>query len=389
MGPPGGSALPPKPRAARCRTELPCASFAMNIGPARCRGQPSAALAKSCSRWRAHRAPARGRPDRGPAPSSRRRRVDAPGNAGLYSARMYRVYGALLALAWAAVLPCQMLMSFLQRGRLPPFRERLGFLPGDVPTGGFWIHAVSVGEMRLALRILPELRRRFTGTPVHVSTGTPTGRALGAAPAGGPPPESIGALPFDLPFAMGRLLDRLRPRAVLIVETEIWPNLLRLCAKRGVPVLLVNGRISSRSFPRYRALRGFVGRALPRFRTLGVQSRDDADRVISLGAPADRVVVTGNVKFDLDPPRVDPVGLRRRLGVEETAPLFVAGSTAAGEEAPVLQAFRALRAAHPRARLVLAPRHPENFGAAERTARDAGHAVLAWSRLAERTADSP
>lgn len=300
---------------------------------------------------------------------------------------MYRVYGALLALAWAAVLPCQMLMSFLQRTKLPPLRERLGFLHGNVSTGGFWIHAVSVGEMRLALRILPELRRRFPGAPVHVSTGTPTGRALGAAGAGGLPPESIGALPFDLPFAMGRLLDRLRPRAVLIVETEIWPNLLRLCAARGVPVLLVNGRISPRSFPHYRALRGFVGRALLGFRTLGMQSRDDADRVISLGAPVDRVVVTGNVKFDLEPARVDPVALRRRLGTEETAPLFVAGSTAAGEEGPVLQAFRALRAAHPRARLILAPRHPENFGAAERAARDAGHAVLTWSRLTGATAD--
>src|SRR5207247_9756922 len=104
------------------------------------------------------------------------RRVRSPAAGGLHSARMYRVYGALLPLPWAAVLPNQMLMSCLQRGRLPPFRERLGFLPGDVPTGGFWIHAVSVGEMRLALRILPELRRRFTGTPVHVSTGTPTGQ---------------------------------------------------------------------------------------------------------------------------------------------------------------------------------------------------------------------
>src|SRR5439155_2535237 len=165
------------------------------------------------------------------------------------------------------------------------------------------------------------------------------------------------------------------------------PTLLRLCAPRGVPVLLVNGRISPRSFPRYRALRGFVGRALPGFRTLGMQSRDDADRIVSLGAPADRVVVTGNLKFDLEPPRVDPVALRRRLGVEETAPLFVAGSTAAGEEGPVLQAFRALRTAHPRARLILAPRHPENFGAAERAARDDGHAVFAWSRLADATAD--
>ena len=294
---------------------------------------------------------------------------------------MYRLYGALLFLAWAAVLPCQMLMTVLKRTSLPPLRERLGHLPAGAAGGGFWIHAVSVGEVRLALSLLPSLRRRFPGAPVHLTTGTATGRAL-AATGGAAPPESIAALPFDLPFAMGRLLDGLRPRAILILETEIWPNLLRLCARRGVPVILVNGRISPRSYPRYRALGLFLRRALPGVSLFGMQSREDADRIVSLGADERRVRVTGNLKFDLAPPQADRQGVRRRLGLEDGAPLFVAGSTAAGEEPAVLEAFAALRRSHPSARLVLAPRHPENFAAAQRLARAAGHAVVLWSRYA-------
>jgi 3-deoxy-D-manno-octulosonic-acid transferase len=292
---------------------------------------------------------------------------------------MYRLYGALLFLAWAAVLPCQMLMTVLKRTSLPPLRERLGHVPAGAAGGGFWIHAVSVGEVRLALSLMPSLRRRFPGAPVHLTTGTATGRAL-AATGGAAPPESIAALPFDLPFAMGRLLDGLRPRAILILETEIWPNLLRLCARRGVPVILVNGRISPRSYPRYRALGLFLRRALPGVSLFGMQSREDADRIVSLGADERRVRVTGNLKFDLAPPQADRQGVRRRLGLEDGAPLFVAGSTAAGEEPAVLEAFAALRRSHPSARLVLAPRHPENFAAAQRLARAAGHAVALWSR---------
>lgn len=296
---------------------------------------------------------------------------------------MYRLYGALLSLAWAAVLPCQMLMTVLKRTSLPPLRERLGHLPAGAAAGGFWIHAVSVGEVRLALALLPALRRRFPGAPVHLTTATATGRALASARAGGAaPPESIAALPFDLPFAMGRLLDRLRPRAILILETEIWPNLLRLCAREGVPVILVNGRISPRSFPRYRALRPFLRRVLSGVSLFGMQSREDADRIVHLGADERRVRVTGNLKFDLAPPPADRQGVRLRLGLEDGTPLFVAGSTAAREERAVLDAFAALRRSHPSARLVLAPRHPEDFAAAQRLAGAAGHAVALWSRLA-------
>src|SRR2546428_494229 len=185
---------------------------------------------------------------------------------------MYRVYGALTALAWAAVLPYQMVMAILKRTPPPSLRERLGYLQDGTAPGGFWMHAVSVGEVRLALRILPELRRRFPGAAVHLTTGTATGRALAASGAGALPPVSVGALPFDLPFAMGRLIDRLRPRAVLVMETEIWPNLLRICAERGVPVLLVNGRISSRSYPSRTGTPRSAQKALHGFTTFGMQN---------------------------------------------------------------------------------------------------------------------
>ncbi len=298
---------------------------------------------------------------------------------------MYRLYGALLALGWAAVLPYQTLMGIRKRTPLPALRERLGSLP-KVAVGGFWVHAVSVGEVRLALRLLKELKRLFPGAPVHLTTGTATGRSLAVSGDGGAAPDSVGALPFDLPFAMGRLLDRLRPRAVLVLETEIWPNLLRGCERRGVPVLLINGRISRRSHPRYRVIRPFLRRVLPGFRILGMQSAEDAERIIGLGAPRERVRVTGNLKFDLDPPREDRAALRSRLGVEDTTPLFVAGSTAPGEETPVLEALATLRLTDRRARLILAPRHPGDFAAAARAARAAGLRVASWSGIAEGSA---
>jgi 3-deoxy-D-manno-octulosonic-acid transferase len=302
---------------------------------------------------------------------------------------MYSVYGALTALAWAAVLPYQIVMAVLRRRTAPRLRDKLGYLPKGAVAGGFWVHAVSVGEVRLALRILPELRRRFPGIPVHMTTGTLTGRDLAATGDGGRPPDSVGGLPFDLSSCMTRFLDRLSPRAVVILETEIWPNLLRLCAARGLPVVLANGRISTRTYPRYYALRPLVRRALLGFTSLGMQSRQDADRILALGALPGRVRVTGNLKFDLEPSRADRLDVRRRLGVDGQEPLFVAGSTAPGENTAVLQGFQALRRADPRARLIVAPRHPESFAPAERAARDAGHDVATWSRVSARPEPGP
>ena len=274
---------------------------------------------------------------------------------------MYGLYGALLRLAWAAVLPCQIVIPRLTGGDSPPWRERLGHAPapaGDRP-GGLWIHAVSVGEVRLALSLVGRLRQDFPGQSIHLTTTTATGRAV-AEGAIDIRPDSISTLPIDLPRSMGRLLDRLRPSGVLIMETEIWPNLLRLCGRRNVPVVLVNGRISTRAYPRYRMVRRFLRRVLSDFRLFSMQSQEDADRIVSLGAPRDRVRVTGNLKFDIAPPEAAPHAIRARIGIGTDEILFLAGSTEPGEEYPVLEAFRMIRGTYPRSRLIYVPRHPED-----------------------------
>ncbi|HEU4402318.1 MAG TPA: 3-deoxy-D-manno-octulosonic acid transferase [Candidatus Polarisedimenticolia bacterium] len=298
---------------------------------------------------------------------------------------MYGLYGALLRLAWAFALPYQIVIAFVSGRKRPGLAERLG-LHGEGATprpGGLWVHAVSVGEVRLALPLLARLRDLQPGLPLHLTTSTATGRALADQAQGGGSaarPDSTSALPFDLPASMGRLLDRLRPRAVLIVETEIWPNLLRLCDRRSIPVILVNGRISPRAYARYRAVRFFLRRALEAIHLFAMQSEEDAARIRTLGAPPTRVRVTGNLKFDLPLPDVSGAAIRARIGLGADEPLFVAGSTAPGEERPVLEAFRALRGHDPRVRLVLAPRHPERFARAEEALRAAGLTVGTWSR---------
>jgi len=299
---------------------------------------------------------------------------------------MYGLYGALLRLAWAVVIPYQFVMGLVAGRPGPRLRERLVRGPASsaqVPNG-VWVHAVSVGEVRLALTVIAALRRRWPEGPVHLTTGTETGRALALEAAGRAAPgapDSLSALPLDLPGPMGRLIDRLRPRAILVIETEIWPNLCRRAAGQGVPVVILNGRLSPRTFPRYRAARRLFARALADVALVAAQTTEDADRFLALGAPAGRVLVTGNLKFDLPVPRADGEVVRHRLGFPPGATVLVAGSTARAEAAPVLAAYAALVAADPAARLVLAPRHPEDVDPAAAALEAGGIRWRRWSAL--------
>ncbi len=294
------------------------------------------------------------------------------------------LYGALLLLAWAAVLPYQMVIGALS-GRPRAFvRERLGLVDPPAPAAGHgvWVHAVSVGEVRLALLLIAALRDRFPGLSAVLTTGTVTGRALamGTDRPTAAWVDRVAAMPIDLPGTMGRFLARVRPRAVIVIETEIWPVMLQVCGRSGIPVAIVNGRISPRAYRRYRLLRRFLAGALRHVTLFAMQTGQDAARVRDLGAPADRVEVLGNLKFDLPVPDVETGTVRRRIGLT-TEPLFVAGSTDTGEESPILDAFRILRATEPRVRLLIAPRHPERFAAAGASLRAAGLRVATWSAL--------
>ena len=300
---------------------------------------------------------------------------------------MDALYGAALRLAWVASIPYQIVMELFFGRSAGRRRERLGRSDdlGRIAPGGLWVHAVSFGEVRLAHAVIAALEPRLGGAPVFLTTSTETGRALAerqrrdGAPGAA---DAIAAPPVDLPGPIGRVVDAVRPRALVLIETELWPNLLRLLPARGVPVIVVNGRLSPRAFARVLKVRSLYAPGVAAIRCVAAQTEADARRFVALGLPPDRVRVTGNIKFDLPIPAPGPDPPRRRMGLADDTPVFVAGSTARGEAEPLARAFARLRAAVPDAVLVIAPRHPEDIAATRRVLERTGWRVDLWSRLA-------
>ncbi|RUL87382.1 3-deoxy-D-manno-octulosonic acid transferase [Tautonia sociabilis] len=237
------------------------------------------------------------------------------------------------------------------RGRVP---RRLGEAPC------LWFHAVSVGEVLLLRPLVADLQRRRPAWEVVISTTTPTG--LEVARRTFPDLVTFYA-PLDFSWAVRRALDRIRPTVLALVETELWPNLIRAASERGARVAVINGRLSRRSHPRYRRFRALLGPTLRRLDAVAAQSEESAERFRDIGVPADRLTVTGSIKYDgLDGDRQSSRvrSARRSLGLEDVSgPIFVAGSTQEGEELAALEAYQAAREEHPGLRLILVPRHPE------------------------------
>ena len=299
---------------------------------------------------------------------------------------MDALYGAALRLAWVASIPYQIVMEFLSGRPAARRRERIGRAAdlARIPVGGLWVHAVSFGEVRLAHAVIAALKARLGAVPILLTTSTGTGRVLAERQrrdAGPGAADAIAAPPLDLPGPIGRLLDAARPRALILIETELWPNLLRLLPARGIPVIVVNGRLSPRAFARVLKVRSLFAPGVAAIRCVAAQTEADARRFVALGAPAERVRVTGNIKFDLPIPAPGPDAPRRRMGLGDDTPMFVAGSTARGEAEPVARAFAHLRSAVPGAVLVIAPRHPEDVDATRRVLEQAGRRVALWSGL--------
>lgn len=262
-------------------------------------------------------------------------------------------------------------------------KSRAGFLQrasGDVPPLNhasprpIWYHAVSVGEVMASLALVREIAEGLPGWPIWISTVTAPGQETARSRV--PQAAGIFYFPYDLPWIVDRVIHRLRPALFITTETEIWPNCVVRLHRHGSRVALVNGRISDRSFGRYRRFRFFFKGILGCFDRLCMQSEKSAERIIAMGAPASRVHVTGNLKFDQAlPDPVDQQIWRRRLGLGENGPVWVAGSTHPGEEEIILRVFRRLRSIHPDFRLVLAPRAPERFDEVECLIASAGLSV--------------
>jgi 3-deoxy-D-manno-octulosonic-acid transferase len=268
--------------------------------------------------------------------------------------------------------------------------QRMGYLPLSFNLDGdesIWIHAVSVGEALTARSLLPELRERYPGLKIFVSTTTMTGQQIAQTRL--PNVDAVFYFPFDLPLFVNRTLKLVKPRLLIMMETEIWPNLLRACRRSGVKTMLVNGRISSRSYPRYRffLLRPFFRRVLSDVDRFCMQSDESARRIIDIGADPAKVSVTGSLKFEsLEPAQGVAAGrgagrVLRYFRVSPSRLVFIAASTLKGEEAAVLSAFTAVRRQHPNALLIIAPRRTERFGEAESLARAEGYRVSRRSEL--------
>lgn len=243
--------------------------------------------------------------------------------------------------------------------RRPPLSARLVRQPPTVPPGGLWIQAVSVGEVEIARRLVARLHTACPGLPVLLTATTATGLDLAHRTLGDT--TAITPCPLDLPGPVGRLLDGARPKVVVLVETELWPEILNQAGRRGIAVAVVNGRLSAASAARYRRLLPLLTPLLEPITAVLARGPADAERFAALGIPAERISAAGNLKYDLapDPTPLPWSGELQRLAAGR--PVVVAGSTMEGEEEAVLAALESLGPAGARPFLVLAPRHPERF----------------------------
>ena len=300
--------------------------------------------------------------------------------------RDHRLYNLLLLPAVALAAPFWVPWALLSARRRKNFPARLGAhldrIPRPAGRERVWIHAVSVGETLSAAPLVRLLRARRPEAELFVSTVTLTGQET-AGKTLGSAADGRFYFPFDLPWTCARFLDRVRPDVVAILETELWPNFVAACARREIPVVVLNARISERSFRGYGRLGFLFGKVLRSISAFSAQTGEDARRLVALGADPAKVAVAGNMKFDVAPPRQGASPLRAWLLEEKTrgAAWFVAGSTHEGEDAEVLRAYRAARQVDGSIRLLLAPRHPERFDAvAELCARE-GMEAARRSRL--------
>ena len=301
---------------------------------------------------------------------------------------MYLFYSVLTFCLLLAASPYFVYQAVRYKKYIGSLAERLGYLPVSFNLDAdesIWIHAVSVGEVLTARALLPELRTRYPRLRLFLSTTTITGQQLARKNLQGV--DAVFYFPFDWGVIVRRTLNLVRPRLFVMMETEIWPNLLRECRRRRVKTVVINGRISARSYSRYRLVRPWFRRVLADVDRFCVQGEESARRLTDLGADASRIAVTGSLKFDsLDVPAAMHGRPRDRalryFRISTGRPVIVAGSTLRGEEATVFRAFSRLRLGAGSPLLIVAPRHPERFAEVEGLARAAGFLTVKRSELA-------
>ena len=300
--------------------------------------------------------------------------------SGLYNALLFAT--AIFAVPFYGL---KMLLTGKYRKSLGPKFGRVSPVIAPLMQGDprIWVHAVSVGEVTAAAPIVAALRSRFPGACIVLSTSTETGQEMARKLVTAPTVHIY--YPLDIPCVIRKVLDRVRPDVFIPVETELWPNFIRLCRERGTRIVMANGRISPRSFRRYRATRFFWKKILAALGDAGVISEIDAERLVVLGMPSSRIHVLGNAKYDGLAARVSPELEREIAGRMDMTPgegALVAGSTHEGEETVILDVYRRLIEIRPDFKLILIPRHIERGEAVAEIIRQAGFAdVIRMSEI--------
>lgn len=304
---------------------------------------------------------------------------------------MQWVYSA----GFTCLLPWVFFRMWLRGFKLPGYRrrwlERLGQVPLPPLEGVLWIHAVSVGEAVSAIPLVHRIRAQYPTSPILMTTTTPTGsdRVLAAFK------DMLGKqiyhcyLPYDLPWTLRSFFKRIKPKLLVLMETELWPNLLQACHDRNLPVLIANGRLSPSSARRYGRLGGFMQRMVRPIRGVAAQSAIDAQRFQDLGVAQDKIWEMGNIKFDLQlPPYLQEAGaeLRQELGKDRL--VWIAASTHEGEEQIVLDTYKELKSNFPALLLLLVPRHPDRFTKVANLCADKGFKVVRRSQKQAATSDT-
>ncbi|ALV94177.1 MULTISPECIES: lipid IV(A) 3-deoxy-D-manno-octulosonic acid transferase [Pantoea] len=273
---------------------------------------------------------------------------------------MTTLYTALLYL----IQPFIWLRLWLRGRKAPAYRkrwaERYGYCVGKVQPHGIVLHSVSVGETLAAVPLVRALRHRYPTLPITVTTMTPTGSER-AQSAFGKDVHHV-YLPYDLPGSINRFLDTVNPRLVIIMETELWPNIIRILHQRQIPLVIANARLSERSAKGYKKLGGFMRDLLQRITLIAAQNSEDADRFLSLGLKRSHLAVTGSLKFDISvTPELAAKAVTLRRQWASRRQVWIATSTHEGEETIILDAHRRLLQQFPDLLLILVPRHPERF----------------------------
>jgi 3-deoxy-D-manno-octulosonic-acid transferase len=278
---------------------------------------------------------------------------------------VYFFYTLLLGLVMLLTSPYWIYQALRHGKYHAGFLERLGRIPArlagqEKSQPVIWVHAVSLGEVLAISGLIAAMRSRFPEHRILVSTTTDTGQAVARSRFG---EDNVFYFPMDFPFSIRSYLRALRPELIILAETEFWPNFLRLAHASGAKVAVVNARISDHSWPSYRRFRFLLKSMLAEVDLFLAQTEQDCERLQALGAPPDLVQVTGNLKFDVAQPPPPPIlaTVRDSLAQENAGPVLVCGSTLEGEERLLLAAFQRVREKHPRAVMILAPRHPERF----------------------------